>query len=141
MTLHLIKLCVGAPTIEALVEWRSLQKARGLGRANGNNVHRTRMMPKRRDEIVGQGSLFWVMSGIVRCRQSIVELEAGKDSEGKSYCEIIMHPLIIPVTPQPKRPFQGWRYLEDANAPRDLPQGDDAPEGEMADALAKMGLI
>lgn len=141
MTLHLIKLCVGSPTIESLMEWRALRRARGEGREDGLNYHRTRMAPKRREEILGQGSLYWVMSGVIRCRQLIAGLEVAKDSEGRGYCEILIHPRIIPVTPLPKRPFQGWRYLEDAVAPRDLPQGSDAPDGEMADELARMGLI
>ena len=141
MTLHLIKLCVGAPTIEALTEWRARRIAEGRGRTDGLNYHRTRMMPKRHQEIVAQGSLYWVMSGMVRCRQIIAALEPGVDSEGRGYCEILMHPRIIPVTPQPKRPFQGWRYLEEKDAPDDLEPGSEAPEGDMADTLARMGLI
>lgn len=141
MTLHLIKLCVGSPTIDDLLAWRALQRQRGQAREDGLNFHRTRMMPKRTDEIVGQGSLYWVMSGVIRCRQRIVGLERGKDSEGRSYCEILMHPQIIQVAPHPKRPFQGWRYLEGKQAPADLGEGVEVPDGEMAEELARMGLI
>lgn len=139
--INLVKLCVGAPTVEVLEAWRAQRRAEGYGRADGCNVHRTRMMPKRRDEIVGQGSLYWVMSGVIRCRQLIVGLEPTKDGEGHSYCDIVMDPEIVLCVPQPKRPFQGWRYLKGEDAPRDLGTDVELPEGEMAEELARMGLL
>lgn len=139
--MNLVKLCVGAPSVEALMEWRAQRRAAGYGRADGCNMHRTRMMPKLRDEIIGQGSLYWVMSGVIRCRQKIVALEPSADAEGRSYCDIIMDPEIVLCVPQPKRPFQGWRYLKPADAPRDIAAGDELPDGDMGDELARMGLL
>ncbi|GGA60626.1 DUF1489 family protein [Pelagibacterium lentulum] len=141
--MHIIKLCVGVSSVDELIEWREMRRSQGFARDDGNNVHRTRMMPKRADEIVGQGSLFWVMAGAVRCRQLIVGLEAATDSEGKSCCDIILDPNVIRTSPYPRRPFQGWRYLDPKDAPSDLATGSDdqlPPEG-MAEDLARLGLI
>lgn len=139
--LHLIKLCVGAPTVEDLLEWRADRKARGQGRPDGLDVHRTRMMPKRAEEIAGKGSLYWVMSGHIRCRQRIVGLEAATDSEGRSCCDILMAPDVVRTVPQPKRPFQGWRYLRAQDAPSDLSPDADGENIGIAEELARLGLI
>src|SRR5690554_3658846 len=140
--MHIIKLCVGVATVEELAEWRAERKAKGLGRPDGLNVHRTRMMPRRRDEIVGQGSLYWVMAGTIRCRQRIVGLEATTDAEGRSACNMLLDPELIRTMPYPRRPFQGWRYLEAKDAPPDLNAGGgEAPPDGMAEELVELGLI
>lgn len=139
--INLIKLCVGATSVEDLLAWRADRRARGLGRPDGLNVHRTRMMPKRRDEIVGKGSLYWVIAGTIRCRQLIVGLDAEKNDEGRSCCDILMDPEVIMTVPQPKRPFQGWRYLQVKDAPADLNPGTKEEDIGLAEELAKLGLI
>ena len=140
--MHIIKLCVGVSSIEDLVHWRAERLAQGLGRADGLNVHRTRMMPKRADEVVGQGSLYWVIAGAIRCRQKIVGIEPTTDHEGKSACNIILEPDIVRVAPYPRRPFQGWRYLQAKDAPPDLARaGEEEPPSEMAEELAQLGLL
>lgn len=139
--IHLIKLCVGCPSVEELQEWRDQRRTRGLGRPDGLNVHRTRMTPKRADEIIGQGSLYWVMGGLIRARQLVVGLENGTDPEGRSYCEILMAPELIRTVPQPRRPFQGWRYLKPEDAPADLDAGADDDGGELVEELARLGLL
>lgn len=140
--LHIVKLCVGVASVEELEEWRDLHATQN--RLYGkNHYHRTRMMPRRADEIVGQGSLYWVIGGAIRCRQPIVALQAETNHEGRSCCDIVMAPEIIRTVPQPKRPFQGWRYLKAEDAPRDMPQMDGTSEGDesLAEELASMGLI
>lgn len=139
--MHMIKLCVGVATAEELAEWRAHRRASGQGRPDGCDVHTTRMMPKRAAEIVGKGSLYWVMSGVIRCRQLIVGLEADTDREGKSCCHIVMHPELVMTVPHPKRPFQGWRYLRAQDAPTDLNAGTSAQDAELAEELAKLGLL
>lgn len=141
LAMHIIKLCVGASSIEDLVAWRAERKAMGLGRSDGLNVHRTRMMPKKADDIIGQGSLYWVIGGVVRCRQRIVALNSETDHEGKSCCDILLDPEIVRTIPYPRRPFQGWRYLDPKDAPPDLGNsGEEPPEG-MARELAALGLL
>ena len=117
--MHMIKLCVGVSTLEELESYRS-ERAHWWGLDYGENVHvhRTRTMPKRRAEIEGIGSIYWVISGVIRARQPILRLAEAVDAENISRCDIIMAPDMIRVTPRPKRPFQGWRYLDPKDAPR-----------------------
>lgn len=139
--IHLIKLCVGISSVQQLIDWRVERDQLGLGRPDGMTVHRTRMMPKRRDEIMGQGSLYWVINGAIRARQRIADLEVTQDDEGKSMCNIIMHPKLIWTVPQPRRPFQGWRYFLVDDSPADLPDDVLDDDMAMAEELAKLGLI
>jgi hypothetical protein len=141
--MHMIKLCVGVATLEELEGYRE-ERAHWWGADYGENVHvhRTRMRPKRADDIAGRGSIYWVISGVVRCRQPILRLQDVVDGEGKSCCDIIMAPDLIRVRPRPKRPFQGWRYLEPKDAPLDI-NGQEAANGspEIAEELARLGLL
>lgn len=140
--MNIIKLCVGVSSVEQLIEWRAERKAQGFGRADGLVVHRTRMMPKMADEIAGEGSLYWVIAGAVRCRQRIVGFEAVTDAEGKQQCHILLDPEIVRTMPYPRRPFQGWRYLEAKDSPPDLvSENGEAPPDGMAEELAELGLI
>ena len=124
--IHMIKLCVGVATFEELESYRS-ERAHWLGADYGEevHVHRTRTRPKRAAEMEGHASIYWVISGVVRCRQRILRLAEARDSEGRACCDIIMAPDLIKVTPRPKAPFQGWRYLIEKDAPPDL--GDAGP--------------
>ncbi|MGL4488352.1 MAG: DUF1489 family protein, partial [Rhizobiaceae bacterium] len=110
MTLNILKLCVGCDSIEDLIEWRTqdaaLKKARGLP---VEQYHTTRMVPKRGDEIIGQGSLYWVIKGNVQCRQLITDIRPVTGADGIGRCQLVMDPNIIPTHWQPRRPFQGWR--------------------------------
>lgn len=143
--MHIIKLCVGVSTLEELEGYRA-ERAHWWGADYGEDVHvhRTRTMPKRREEIEGQGSIYWVISGVVRCRQRILRLAPAVDDQGLACCDIIMAPDLIRVVPRPKSPFQGWRYLEPKDAPPDLDQANGfADEGsmELAEELARLGLL
>lgn len=119
--LHLVKLCVGADSIEDLVGWQRtrLAAARRIGQPQVLR-HTTRQMPKRRDELLAGGSLYWVIKGWLCCRQSIVDLEAFVDPEGIERCDIVLAPETIRVDPRPRGPFQGWRYLAAHEAPADV---------------------
>ena len=142
--MHMIKLCVGVATLEELEGYRE-ERAHWWGADYGEDihVHRTRMMPKRAAEIEGQGSIYWVISGVIRARQPILQLAAATDSQGRSCCDIIMSPTMVRVVPRPKRPFQGWRYLEPLEAPSDLARAgfDEGGSLELAEELAELGLI
>jgi hypothetical protein len=119
--LHLIKLCVGCDSVEDLEHWvrEKLRdrKKRGLKR---EHVHRTRMVPKRADELVDGGSLYWVIRGAVMCRQQLIGVRPFVDKEGVGRCELMLQPKLVLVEPRPWRAFQGWRYLEVKDVPRDL---------------------
>jgi hypothetical protein len=138
MALNLIKLCVGVSEIEELERW--VREARA-GRDTLDHV--TRMFPKRREEIVPGGSLFWVIRGLILCRQPIAGLVPVKGKDGIERCRIDFKPRIIPVFPAPRRAFQGWRYLEATDAPRDLPKGVSAKgmTQKMRHELSELGLL
>lgn len=140
--MHIIKLCVGVSSFEELESYRE-ERAHWWGADYGEDVHvhRTRTMPVKAKAIEESGSIYWVISGVVRCRQKILRLAAATDGEGRACCDIVMSPQLVRVVPRPKGPFQGWRYLKPEDAPSDIRAGagDGAPE--IADALARLGLI
>jgi hypothetical protein len=121
MALHLIKLCVGADSIQDLQDWvaeRSLNAmAAGL---EPHSIHTTRMVPKRMEELLDEGSLYWVIKGQVMARQKFLDIRTVTGGDGIQRCELVLGPEVIETAPQPKRPFQGWRYLKSEEAPRDL---------------------
>lgn len=141
---HMIKLCVGVSSYEELESYRH-ERAHwwDLDYGEDVHVHRTRTRPKRAAEMEGVSSIYWVIGGVIRCRQPILRLAEAADSEGRACCDIIMAPDMVRVLPRPKRPFQGWRYLEDKDAPPDLTAGGFAEQGdaELAGELARLGLI
>ncbi len=139
--INLIKLCVGINSIEHLIEVRKKRREQGLARYENYDVHRTRMMPKKRDEIINKGSIYWVINGQIQCRQLIVDLQKQIDEEGKSCCDIVMDKKIIRTIWQPKQAFQGWRYLKPSDAPADLDARADKENMEIVAQLSKLGLI
>lgn len=124
---HLIKLCVGIETVEELAAWQARRGARP--------THVTRQWPKRAKDLLAGGSLYWVVRGQVLCRQPILTLDTRVDETGVRRCVIGLDPAIVPTQPQPRRPFQGWRYLSPEDAPRDL-AADTTPDGEIPPRLA-----
>jgi hypothetical protein len=136
MALHLIKLCVGAESIEDLEEWIAERIAERKKRGERqHSLHVTRMTPKRGLELLDGGSLYWVIRGQVAARQGLVDMETFTDGEGISRCRLWMDPKVTPVLPRRCRPFQGWRYLATEDAPPDLRgRGDIA---EMPEALRR----
>jgi len=138
MPLHLVKLCVGCRDIAHLA---AFQKARR--EATGRNAHVTRMVPRRAKEILDGGSLYWVINGMITVRQRIVAIEPFVDDEGVKRCRLELDTELVPVRPMPRRPFQGWRYLEEADAPPDMNMADgeeDLPE-DMRRDLGSLGLL
>lgn len=138
--LNIIKLCVGAESVEDLADW---QRQNAHLWAPGTAEHVTRMWPKRADEILAGGSLYWVIKGVVLARQRIVGLEERRGSDGIARCALVLDSAIVRTQAAPRRPFQGWRYLPPEETPRDLPQGrarDDVLPAALAQALAEIGL-
>ncbi len=137
---NLIKLCVGAERVEDLVHW---QKQRAAQNPDGLPRHVTRMWPKRAEEILAGGSLYWVFKGVVLARQRILRLDEVTGADGILRCGIVLDPPVIRTEAMPKRPFQGWRYLPPDAAPRDLPArraGDDTLPPRLEAALAEIGV-
>ncbi len=143
MTLHLIKLCAGAESVEDLVARidyrRGVNEAAGRGRIHD---HVTRMHPRREKELLNGGSIYWVIKGVVLARQNILGFErrTGKDEIERT--AILLDPAYILTEPQPRRAFQGWRYLTGEDAPKDLKKrGRKSPSPELGAELAELGLL
>jgi hypothetical protein len=118
--LNLIKLCVGCDNIADLEEWiEEKLKEKKRKRQKPEHIHTTRMLPKRADELIG-GSLYWVIKGQVSCRERILDIRPTTGKDGIRRCQIVMDGKVVPVEPRPYRAFQGWRYYEAKDAPRDL---------------------
>ena len=110
--IHLLKLCVGCESVEDLLDWQSARAAeRRAAGADPRPFHVTRMWPKRGDELLDGGSLYWVVKGLVLCRQRVVALERHTGEDGIERCRLRLDGEIVRTTPQLRRAFQGWRYL------------------------------
>ena len=121
MALHMIKLCVGAESVEDLAEWQARRiKEAKKAKQPPNAWHDTRMTPKRADDMLAGGSIYWVIKNLIVVRQKLLRFEAVLDSDDKPMCRIHLDPELVRVNPRGKRPFQGWRYLEPKDAPADL---------------------
>ena len=142
MSLNLIKLCVGAESLEDQQEW-SQRRLKEM-QAAGSEVclfHTTRMVPKRIDELLDGGSLYWVIKGKIQARQRLVDIHPFVDSEGIRRCKLMLDSQIIATEWQPKRAFQGWRYLPAEEAPADLQFADSGMPGHLKAELAELGLL
>ena len=137
-SLHLMKLCVGAEGPDDLARWQ--QQRYGDGPA----MHVTRMWPKREDELLNGGSIFWVFKGVMLARQKLLGLEERFGDDGIRRCALMLDRDLVRVSAIPRRPFQGWRYLDPKDAPDDLPESRAAEEAlpaKVAAALSEMGLV
>ncbi|MDU8928508.1 DUF1489 domain-containing protein [Alisedimentitalea sp. MJ-SS2] len=138
---HLIKLSVGSESVETLAAWQETRRAHyddGLPR------HITRMWPRREAQILRGGSIYWVIKGAVQCRQRILRFDEVIGEDGIRRCAFVLDPELYRVAPALKRPFQGWRYLDPADAPPDLALGresdDDIPP-DLSAKLAEIGVL
>lgn len=138
---HLIKLSVGTESVEDLARW---QASRASELPEGLPRHVTRMWPRRETEVLNGGSIYWVIKGMVQCRQRILRLDRVTGHDGIERCAIVLDPELVRTAPAPKRAFQGWRYLALPDAPPDLPanrQNEDSLPPELAGALADIGVL
>jgi hypothetical protein len=145
MSLNILKLCVGCESVEDLEEWiaEKLEQRRRAGEPV-EHWHTTRMVPTRAAELVDGGSLYWVIKGSVQCRQRLLEVRPFVDDEGISRCRLMLDPAVVRTEWQPRRAFQGWRYLKQNEAPADLGKGRkgiaEMPP-KLRQELAELGLL
>ena len=146
MPLHLIKLSVGTDSVKDLEDWirQKLKQQKKAGKKKPERVHTTRMVPKRAEEILAGGSIYWVIRGQIMCRERVLDIRPFVDKEGIGRCHLVLDPKCVLVEPRPFRAFQGWRYLDPKDAPRDLdraaPGARDMPEA-MRRELRELGLL
>ena len=138
--LNLIKLCVGVDGPDELRAWHAKRR-----RETGvdYSIHVTRMWPRRADEILDGGSLYWVMRGTIRARQRIIGFHERRGEDGIKRCEIRLDSELVLTDTALRRAFQGWRYLKGDDAPRDLQLGEMAQDplpNALAEALGAIGV-
>ena len=145
MTVNLVKLCVGITGVDELERSQSMRRDQYVKSGMAPvNVHVTRNRPKRAEEILNNGSLYWVIRRQIRVRQKIIRIDDGEDLEGKKRCGLVLHQKLFRTEMRNYRPFQGWRYLEQSDVPPDLTStssglGDMPPE--MEEELRSFGLL
>jgi hypothetical protein len=135
LVLHLIKLSVGATSIEDIRAWQARNKPAR---------HRTRNFPRRAEELLDGGSIYWVINRVVLARQRIIDIVEAVKEDGTACAELRFDKVLVPVQGGLKKPFQGWRYLEAKDAPADAVAGvassAEMPT-EMRRELASLGLL
>ncbi len=145
MTVHLIKLCAGVDTVKELADWQAerLKRLKRTGKTP-ELCHRTLQAPRRRAEVLDGGSLYWVIKGFVLVRQRVLDLRPDVKDDGTACCGIVLDAKLVTTRAHPRRAFQGWRYLEAADAPKDAKVADgaddDLPRG-MREDLRELRLI
>ena len=142
--INLVKLCVGISSIEEMQAWTDFRReeSRKTGKLV-EHIHTTRMMPKQAQELLDGGSLYWVIKGNIQIRQIITDIRERTDKEGIKRCDLVFEPRLIPTHWQPRRPFQGWRYLKGKDAPSDLDmrEGSEALPPDLQLELSELGLL
>tara|TARA_B100000949_G_scaffold203047_1_gene191893 strand:+ start:579 stop:1016 length:438 start_codon:yes stop_codon:yes gene_type:complete len=145
MAIHMIKLVVGVNDLDQFLEIQKNSVVDYDGQAA--NMVWTRFKPKRAEEILDTGgSIYRVIKNRIQCRQKILGFDVVETKEKGTQCLIMVEPGIIQTISKPKRPFQGWRYLQAKDAPKDrgIYLGDGQREEippEMEDELKEAGLL
>ena len=145
MPLHLIKLCVGCDSVADLEDWiKQKLTEKKKRRQKPEHIHTTRMVPKRAEELTDGGSLYWVIRGQISCREKILAIRPVTGKDGIRRCQVVLDGKVVLVEPRPRAAFQGWRYLEAKDAPRDLsraaPGAARMPE-QLRRELQELGLL
>jgi hypothetical protein len=143
MTVHLIKLSVGPQALSDLETWQT-ERLKELERNHQplELMHITRHRPKREEEVLDGGSIYWVIKGWICARQKLLELRPLL-RDGVPHCGLVFDKELVRVQLRPRRPFQGWRYFEPGDAPPDIVKGQgdyDMPDN-MRRELTALGLL
>lgn len=145
MTVHIVKMAVGINSVDHLIDVQSerLRQAQDAGGA-GVLRHLTRNTPRRAEEILDAGSIYWIIKGYIRARQPITGFGEAMGRNGRPRCALILDPKLVRTELVPHRPIQGWRYMEPPAAPRDLTRKSAAKTSmpdEMEAELRALGLL
>ena len=124
MTVHLLKMAVGVEDVPHLAEIQKRRRAEA--RAAGRRPvarHLTRNSPRRTEEVLDGGSIYWIIRGYIQVRQRIIGIEPVENAEGRVRCGLMLAAKLVRTLPRRHRPMQGWRYLDPASAPPDAVGG------------------
>ena len=137
MTVHLKKLVVGSDSLDTLESWQALRLAE-----TGRLMHVTRNRPRRADEILDGGSIYWIIKGVMIARQKIIDLAEIQRADGRPACGLVLGSELVATTPTKMRIFQGWRYLEAEDAPADLTgAADESMPPALVAELRALGIL
>jgi hypothetical protein len=135
MTIHLLRLAVGADSLESMRAWREEHRIPWQGREVVPTY--TKRAPTRQAELLQGGCIYWVVKGLIRCRQRFAGFDQVTDADGTLFCRMLMDPELTETAARPMRPFQGWRYFKPEDVPPDLAAAG-AGEGLPAHILAEL---
>ena len=140
MTIHLKKLCVGANNVRDLFNRQEF-----IRQKYSETIHITRMFPKKYKDLLDEGSIYWVFKGYMRARQNIIGIDRIMGDDKIKRCKILLSKEIMLTVPKKTRPFQGWRYLEKKDIPKDDilydPKNFDSSNEELISELSNLGLV
>ena len=136
MPLHLLKLAVGIDDIDHLRRVRAARQAE-----RGGSWVYTRNHPRRAQEVLEGGSIYWIIRGRIRVRQRVTGFGRECDDSGRRYCRIEIDKRLVPTLPRPWRLFRGWRYLSPGDAPEDCCGTGEPPLDRLLAELRALGLI
>ena len=137
MTVHLKKLSVGSKSLETLRAWQALRLLEA-----GRLIHVTRNRPRRAEELLDGGSIYWIIKGVISARQQIIDLAEVQRADGQVACGLVLSSNLVATVPIKMRIFQGWRYLEIADAPADLTDPvDESMPPELVAELRELGVL
>ena len=137
MAVHLKKLSVGTGSLDELRQWQILRRKQA-----GRVMHVTRNHPRRADELVDGGSIYWIIKGVMTARQRILDIVDVVRADGRPACGLVLADDLVSVVPRRMRVFQGWRYLEVADAPADLGSADSLElPSELVAELRQLGIF
>lgn len=145
MPINMIKTAAGLQEIDQLVHRQSGGKMNFKGQKA--TYAYTRYAPKQAEEIIASGgSIYWIMKSRIQVRQLILGFDMVEETDGTSWCKIVVEPQLYRTIAQPHRPIQGWRYLAEKDTPKDrglyIPGSqDDEPPEAMAAELRRLGLL
>jgi hypothetical protein len=138
--LHIAKLAVGIRDIDHL---RQVQAHRQRDRPPLR--HLTRNFPRRADEVLDGGSLYWVIGGSMLVRQRLLDIIEDHWDDGTRCAGLVLDAALVALVGRPTRAFQGWRYLAATDAPADLAgdaaRGEPALPPELRRELRALGLL
>ena len=137
MTVHLKKLSVGSQSLETLRAWQVLRLSE-----TGRLIHVTSNRPRRAEEILDGGSIYWIIKGVMIARQNIIDLAEVQRADGQVACGLVLSSDLVATVPTKMRIFQGWRYLEADDAPADLTDPvDESMPPALVEELRELGVL
>lgn len=143
VALHILKVAAGVNSLEHLRQ--VIDRDSYMDLELGHIMHMSsRNTPRRAEEVLDGGSVFWIVKRAIIARADLIAIREVVREDGRKGCQMCIHPNVIPTVPQPKRGFQGWRYLKPEDAPADLGtnseiEGSGSPE--LAQELKSLGLL